>query len=134
MSEDDTKEVLKNIVNTYADFIEQNIERLPFGISESELPYPRESIQETIEELYPIYYSLYEHNIEPDAKFFLNLLETVYEHLAFFLPESEIEFKTFPASDEQMKSFTAYSGKLAERQGKYKQRINAIKKSLEEKV
>lgn len=130
MNEEDKRKILTDIVNTYADFVSQNIQRLPFGIPESELPYPKESIQDAIEELYPIYYSLYERRLMPEAKIFLNLMETAYEHLAFFLPEPEIEFKGLPASDEQIKSYFSYTGKLAQRQEEYRQRVNAMKERL----
>ena len=119
----------KEIVQDYLDFSSKNSERLPYGIRESALPYPKDIIQESMERVYLACGVSYRENKNSDIKNYLDLLGVGYTFLGHFLLENEIEFQSKPAPDD-MESFAMYAEKLLKKEKYYLDRLEQMKEKI----
>ena len=116
---------LKRIVNEYEKYVTKHSTKLPYGIPEKKLPYPKKVIQRTLERLYTLYtVSARRHKTER-AKKRLEELETFYAALGSFMPESRIEYKTplINPSYEELESFLLHIQKVSDYQTSYAQKL-----------
>jgi len=117
---------LTDIIASYGIFVAKNQEKLPYGISESLLPHPKEAIQDAIEKVYLVCKSLHKKNNSDEIKNYLEMLELSYEYLGYFLPPSEIEFQGKPTAGEK-EAFIIYEAKLLKRQKDYAAKLQEAK-------
>ena len=120
--------LLKKTVSNYIKFVSEQGDKLPYGIAEETLPYPKDEIQHSIEKLYSIYAKKSKIGKTWKAKEYLDTLEKNYAALGSFLPEKDIEFHPplLDPSYEELEAFLLYSQQISECQKRYIERLRKL--------